>query len=112
MSSPDSSVRRKSLQLTNTAGLHARAASLVRKTVLSYNADVTLSKDARRAKGDSVIEMLSLCGMNGDTVTFEASGPDADAVLEALEDLVRHKFFEDEFEPAEETEAAGDERSD
>lgn len=103
MSQPDHNVKTRTVRITNKAGLHARAATLVRNTVISYNAQVSLLKSTQRARAESVIEILSLCGEEGDTITLEAVGCDADAVLDALQELVDHKFYEDEFERPQES---------
>lgn len=97
---------RKKVTIRNRAGLHARAASLVRETVLKHRCRVTLIKaedcseslnGAPRADGTSVIEMLSLGAMEGESLILEAEGEEARQVLEELERLIECKFWEDDF---------------
>lgn len=99
---------RRRVTIRNRAGLHARAASLVRDTVLKHRCRVTLIKaedpsaslnGAPRADGTSVIEMLSLGAMEGEPLIIEAEGEEAPQVLDALERLVECKFWEDDFAP-------------
>lgn len=101
-------VKRCVVTIRNRAGLHTRAASLVRETVLKHRSRVTLIKPeegragldgAPRADGTSVIEMLSLCALQGDTIVLEAQGEDAGDVLNDLQHLVQCKFWEDDFAP-------------
>lgn len=103
---------RRLVTIRNRAGLHARAASLVRETVLKYRCRVTLIKaedmahilnGAPRADGTSVIEMLSLGAMEGESLVLEAEGEQAREALDALERLVECKFWEDDFAPDSET---------
>lgn len=99
---------RRRVTIRNRAGLHARAASLVRDTVLKHRSRVTLIKaedpsaslnGAPRADATSVIEMLSLGAMQGESLIIEAEGEEAQQVLDALERLVECKFWEDDFAP-------------
>lgn len=105
MSEQGGPLRRKVI-IRNRAGLHARAASLVRETVLKYRCRLTLIKaedsskslnGAPRADGTSVIEMLSLGAMEGEALILEAEGEEARQVLDEVERLIECKFWEDDF---------------
>lgn len=110
-----SPLKRRQVTVQNRAGLHTRAASLVREAVLKHRSRVCLVKPedngapldaAPRADATSVIEMLSLCALEGDVLIIEAEGEDADAVLDELQNLVRCKFWEDDFAPQSESKEA------
>lgn len=99
----------RKIRIINRAGLHARAATLVRKLVLNYQSRLVLRKvsedgspsDAsfQAADGSSVLDMLSLCALQGDELLAEAEGPDAEDLLQSLESLAGRKFLEEEFAP-------------
>ncbi|GAB4131537.1 HPr family phosphocarrier protein [Thermopirellula anaerolimosa] len=103
---PQSKAHRK-IRIINKAGLHARAATLVRKLVLNYQSRLVLRKISEdaipleggfdAADGSSVLDMLSLCALQGDELLAEAEGPDAEDLLQALESLANRKFLEEEF---------------
>ena len=69
---PETRGRRK-IRIINRAGLHARAATLVRKLVLNYQSRLVLRKISENgtplegrfeaADGSSVLDMLSLCAL-------------------------------------------------
>ncbi len=108
LASGNSPIKRRKVTIRNRAGLHTRAASLVRETVLKHRSRVFLIKPenngecldgAPRADATSVIEMLSLCALEGTPLVLEAEGEDADQVLDELVNLVNCKFWEDDFAP-------------
>lgn len=115
LTSGESQRKRREVTVCNRAGLHTRAASLVREAVLKHRSRVFLVKPenngapletAPRADATSVIEMLSLCALEGDVLILEAEGEDADSVLDELQHLVRCKFWEDDFAPESESKEA------
>ena len=104
---PMESKARRKIRIINRAGLHARAATLVRRLVLDYQSRLVLRKISEdgsssgggfeTADGSSVLDMLSLCALQGDELLAEAEGPDAEELLQALESLASRKFLEEEF---------------
>jgi phosphotransferase system HPr (HPr) family protein len=81
--------------VANTEGVHARAATLVSRLVRRFQAKVELSKGYERVVATEVLQVLSLGAGQGDQLLVEASGPDADAVLDALGRLFEHQFSEE-----------------
>jgi phosphotransferase system HPr (HPr) family protein len=75
----------RTVVVTDPIGLHARTAVGVADVVRRSQSTVTLVKDERRASGTEVLQMLALYVPRGETVVVQAVGPDADAVLDALE---------------------------
>ena len=74
------------------AGLHARPASKLVQTANRFDADVSVG---RAADGDDGLvradSMLSVSGLNvehGESVRVVAEGPDAEAALDAVCDLL------------------------
>lgn len=80
---------RRTVRLTDPAGLHARPAAAVLRALAGRSADVRMvAEDGRAAAAGSVTGLLRLALPAGATVTVEATGPDAataaDRVVEAL----------------------------
>ena len=72
--------------------MHARAATLIAKVVRGHQSKVSLRKGAERVEGTEVLQIMSLGAGEGDEVTLEATGSDAEAVLEALAALFEGHF--------------------
>lgn len=86
---------RVSLKIVNEKGLHARASAKLVEVVEAFDARAEVSKDGMSASGDSIMGLLMLAAAKGSTIDVHTSGPDADALAEALTALVADKFGED-----------------
>lgn len=82
------------LEIVNEKGLHARASAKLVEVVEAFDADAEVSKDGVSASGDSIMGLLMLAASKGSTIDVHTSGPDADALAEALTALVADKFGE------------------
>jgi phosphocarrier protein HPr len=85
----------RDVNITNQRGLHARASAKFVKCAEGFNADITVSKDGQTVPGTSIMGLMMLAASIGTSIVIEASGPDAEAAMTALEDLVTRKFDED-----------------
>jgi phosphocarrier protein HPr len=83
------------LQIINKRGLHARASAKFVNTVEQFDAEVTVSKDGMTVGGSSIMGLMMLAASPGCAIRVEASGPEAEAVLAALEKLVMCRFGEE-----------------
>ncbi len=83
-----------SLKIINEKGLHARASAKLVEVVEAFDARAEVSKDGLSASGDSIMGLLMLAASRGTTIDVQTSGPDADALAEALAALVADKFGE------------------
>ncbi len=84
--------------VANTQGLHARPANLIMKLANQYQSRIELIKGNERVDGKSILEILTLGAAPGTTLVIEATGPDAEAAVEALATLFASKFSEVENE--------------
>ncbi|HSF91618.1 MAG TPA: HPr family phosphocarrier protein [Paracoccaceae bacterium] len=82
------------LKIVNEKGLHARASAKLVEVVEAFDAKAEVSKDGLSASGDSIMGLLMLAASRGSFIDVETSGPDADALAEALTALVADKFGE------------------
>jgi phosphocarrier protein HPr len=85
----------REINITNQRGLHARASAKFVKCAEGFNAEVTVSKDGQSVPGTSIMGLMMLAASIGTSIVVEAKGPEAEAAMTALEDLVTRKFDED-----------------
>jgi phosphocarrier protein len=85
----------RELKIVNQLGIHARPAALFVKTSSRYEAEVTVEKDGIAVSGKSIMGLMTLSAGCGSALRVTAEGPDAEAVLDELEELVASKFYED-----------------
>ena len=85
----------RELKILNRYGIHARPAALFVKTAGKFNCEVVVEKDGMVVSGKSIMGLLTLEGYQGATLKVAATGADAEAALDALEDLVVRKFNEE-----------------
>lgn len=86
---------RKEMAITNQRGLHARASAKFVKCAEGFNADVTVSRDGMSVPGTSIMGLMMLAAAMGTSIVVEASGPEAEAAIAALDALVASKFDEE-----------------
>ena len=84
------------MMIVNRKGLHARATAKFVQCVDRFDAEVKVTRCGETVGGDSIMGILTLGAGLGSTITVSASGAEATAALEALEELVSNRFGEDE----------------
>ncbi len=84
------------LKIINQKGLHARASAKFVQTVEKFDAEVRVSRGGEVVGGTSIMGLMMLAASPGTSITVEASGKDAAAVVSALEALLANRFGEDE----------------
>ncbi len=89
-------MHRRTLNICNAKGLHARASAKFVKCAESFDAEISVSRDGLTVPGTSIMGLMMLAAARGCDVEVEATGPEAEKALEALEDLVGKRFGEDE----------------
>ena len=85
---------RRTLNIVNIKGLHARASAKFVETNEQFDAQAEVSKDGMSADGDSIMGLLMLAASNGTSIEVETKGPQADQLMDALDALVADKFGE------------------
>lgn len=86
----------RDMPIINLRGLHARASAKFVKTVESFDAHVTVSKDGSDVGGTSIMGLMMLNAGQGSSIRVAATGPQAIEVLDALEALLADRFQEGE----------------
>lgn len=84
----------RTLTIVNTRGLHARASAKFVQCVEKYDAEVSVTKDGNAVSGTSIMGLMMLAAAPGSTILIEATGPQAEEALDALEALVTDGFGE------------------
>jgi len=87
---------RRELAILNKRGLHARASAKFVQTVERFDAEVRVTRAGETVGGTSIMGLMMLAAAPGTTILVEASGPDAQAALDALDALVADRFGEGE----------------
>lgn len=85
----------RTVVVTDPAGIHARTAVAIAEVVRCGGSQVTLTKDGQPVAGTDVLQIMTLVAEQGETVTIEAIGPDAEAVLGGLEPLLAGRFADE-----------------
>ncbi len=83
---------RRSVRIVNAHGLHMRPATKFVNLANSFRSQIWVDYRGTRANGKSILDMVGLAAEVGTTLDLEARGPDAEAALAALADLVAAGF--------------------
>jgi phosphocarrier protein HPr len=94
MSDSNGAVRRE-LTIVNKRGLHARASARFVQLVGEYDATVVVEKDGMSVGGTSIMGLMMLAASPGCSIAVTARGPEAAALIQALEELVSSRFGEE-----------------
>ena len=82
--------------ICNTRGLHARASAKFVKLASSFDAEVHVTRDGVTVNALSIMGLLMLGAGNGCGIEIAAAGPEAEAAVAALADLVGRRFDEEQ----------------
>ena len=86
---------RRELAIINKRGLHARASAKFVQMVERFNAEVTVTRNGESVGGTSIMGLMMLSAGPGTTIMVSAKGPEAEAAILALAELVASKFGEE-----------------
>ncbi|MBL8142608.1 MAG: HPr family phosphocarrier protein [Acidobacteria bacterium] len=89
-------MQRRSLVVSNTLGLHARAAAKFARLAGRFVASVKISRDGRQVDGKSILGLLVISAACGATLEVTADGPDELEAIAALSGLVERGFDDGE----------------
>jgi phosphocarrier protein HPr len=85
----------RTVRIVNRRGLHARASAKFVTLASAQPIEITVARDGQAVTGTSIMGLMMLGAAMGDTITISAEGPDADAAVATLAELVEAKFGED-----------------
>jgi phosphocarrier protein HPr len=85
----------REIPIINKRGLHARASAKFVQMVERFNAEVTVTRNGESVGGTSIMGLMMLSAGPGTTIMVSATGPEAEAAIAALAELVGAKFGEE-----------------
>ena len=85
----------RQLKIVNEKGLHARAAAKLVEVAEGFDATAEVSQNGLSTGADSIMGLLMLAASKGTTIDVQVSGPDAEAMANAVEALVADRFGEE-----------------
>ncbi len=86
---------KRTVTVANQAGLHARAAVMVVTEARKFDAHVMIAKGLHEVEATDILQVLTLGAAQGEQLSLEVSGSEAQAAIDALEQLFLRKFDED-----------------
>lgn len=81
--------------IRNRSGLHVRAASKFVHMASRFECNVLVSRDDLEVNGKSIMGVIMLAAEEGTIIKVRADGPDEQAALDAIAQLIGDKFGED-----------------
>ena len=87
---------RATANICNTRGLHARASAKFVKLASSFEAEIQVTRDGVTVDARSIMGLLMLGAGNGCGIEIAGEGPEAEAAVAALADLVGRRFDEEQ----------------
>ena len=82
----------REVTVKNSVGLHARPATFFIQKANSFSCSISVEREDRRVNAKSLLGVLSLGIVKGMEITLVADGPDEEAAIEALADLIDNQL--------------------
>ena len=95
MSDASSAPLVRELPIINKRGLHARASAKFVQMAEKFNAELTVTRAGESVGGTSIMGLMMLSAGIGTPISVSATGPEAQAALDAITALVGSKFGEE-----------------
>lgn len=81
--------------MVNKVGVHARPSSQIAQTASRFSAEITIRNGKHEANAKSIMGLMGLAAACGAQLTLVAEGADAEAALDAIEELFLSGFGEE-----------------
>jgi phosphocarrier protein len=85
----------REIPIINKRGLHARASAKFVQMVERFNAEIWVTKGNETVGGTSIMGLMMLSAGPGTSIVVSATGPEAQAAIDAITELVASKFNEE-----------------
>ena len=82
----------KEAVVNNQVGLHARPATFFIQKANEFKSSIWVEKEERRVNAKSLLGVLSLGIVKGTSINLIADGPDEEAAISALIELINTVF--------------------
>lgn len=83
------------VKIRNADGLHMRPAMQFVDVASRFASDITVSSNDNAVDGKSIMQMTMLAATHGTALKIKAEGPDSEAAIKALRELVEEKMFDE-----------------
>ncbi len=83
-------------EIINKLGLHARASAKLTQLAGKFKSNVWLTRNGKRVNAKSIMGVMMLAAAQGTTINIETDGPDEEAAMKALIELIANSFEEGE----------------
>lgn len=84
----------RTVRVANPQGLHARPADLIVRAAATFQSTLLLRKGSEQVDCRSILSLLTLGATEGTELLLTADGVDAEAALEAINQLFEQGFHE------------------
>jgi phosphocarrier protein HPr len=85
----------RTVEVVNARGLHARASAKFVKAAAQFDAAIRVTRDGQTVDAQSIMGLMMLGAGTGSMLEISAEGPEAEAAVDALCQLVSDRFDED-----------------
>jgi phosphocarrier protein len=92
--SHDLQIARRQVEIINALGLHLRPADKFVRLAHRFQSEIRVYHEGQESNGKSILDLTTLAAECGALLDLEARGPDAEAAVEALAELIRARFHE------------------
>jgi phosphotransferase system HPr (HPr) family protein len=89
----------QSVVITNPQGFHMRPMAAFAQLAARFDSSVTVSRPGQSVNGKSILDLMLLAAAQGTELTLEVTGPDAEAALDALVNLLKTPTEDDSTDP-------------
>lgn len=89
-------MQKKTLEIVNKLGLHARASAKLTQAAAKFASGVFITRNGRRVNAKSIMGVMMLAAGKGATIEVETEGADEAEALAAIEALIADRFGEGE----------------
>ena len=87
---------KRTVDIINARGLHARASAKFVKLASTFDAEVTVSRDGTTVDARSIMGLMMLAAGPGCCIDIAAEGAEAQPAVDALVELVEARFDEEQ----------------
>jgi phosphocarrier protein HPr len=85
--------------INNPQGFHMRPMAAFAQLASRFESSVKVSREGQSVNGKSILDLMLLAAAQGTELTLEVAGPDAQAALNALVNVLKTPPEEEESEP-------------
>ena len=82
--------------IVNKLGLHARASAKLTQLAGQFKSNIWVERNGRRVNAKSIMGVMMLAAAKGSSIVIETDGPDEEAAMTALTELIAGLFGEGE----------------